>query len=720
MKIASVFILLFIFITPLFSDNIPSIDSLKAVLKTSDNKALTCRKLSDLYAAVHPDSSLLYAEMAYELAEKEGNLNIQADALCQIGDYHYDQGELDEALTYFEQALSIDTKTGNDTSIASDLNLIGTVYEGKSEYDKALEYYNKSLDINKKIDCKPGLANNYNNIGMIYYNWGEFDEAIEHYKMAIELDSIIGRENTLAIDYNNLGLSYCYKGDYETAIVHFRRALFIDRKIGNETALSPFLNNIGLVYYYWDKTDSALFYFQEAVNLSERLGNLKDVVTFKTNIGAIYVFKLGNYYKGFKMFDECRDICIANDYKHLLQTVYGSYYKAHLKREDYKSALEYYKLYTSTRDSIFDDESRKTMDKFRAKYETEKKEKEIEILKRDQEIKTMSIKKRNIIIYANTAGIILVLIFGIVIFRAYRQKKKAFLVIKEQKEQIEEKNEELNQQNEEIAAQRDEIVRQKNQLEFQNQQITDSIHYAKRIQKAVLPPEEYVNKSLPEHFILFIPRDIVSGDFYWAKSRGDDMIIAAADCTGHGVPGAFMSMLGVAFLNEIISRETILNAGLVLDMLKAQVIKSLHQTGKEGESQDGMDIALCIINEKHRKMQFAGANNPLWIVRLGELTEVSPDKMPIGIFDRAKGFFSCHDIPLQSGDQLYIFSDGFQDQFGGPKERKFGKGRMQEKLTEISTINADQQKEIMKNLFYEWKGEQKQMDDVLLIGIKIT
>ena len=263
----------------------------------------------------------------------------------------------------------------------------------------------------------------------------------------------------------------------------------------------------------------------------------------------------------------------------------------------------------------------------------------------------------------------------------------------------------------------EEIARQK-------EKITDSIHYAKKIQTAVLPPNEFLKKLLPEHFIMFRPKDIVSGDFYWALKKGDKILIAAADCTGHGVPGGFMSMLGMTFLNEItgkLSPEE-LNAGHILTELRDSVKSSLRQTGKEGEAKDGMDIALCIIDQKTNFMQFAGANNPLFVVRNGleqEIIDIKADDMPIGIFYHEKESFTNHTLQLQKDDTCYIFSDGYADQFGGKKGRKLMLSRFKKMLAVTSDRPLLVQKEYIEKKFDIWKGKNRQIDDILVIGIRI-
>jgi serine phosphatase RsbU (regulator of sigma subunit) len=262
------------------------------------------------------------------------------------------------------------------------------------------------------------------------------------------------------------------------------------------------------------------------------------------------------------------------------------------------------------------------------------------------------------------------------------------------------------------------IKRQKDEIELQKQEIMDSILYAQRIQKAVLPSSDEIRKILPENFILFLPRDIVSGDFYWMTRKDDYSVIAAVDCTGHGVPGAFMSMLGVSFLNEIVNQLKELKANLILEQLRKLVKTTLSQS-YDAETKDGMDIALCIINNKTRQLQYSGAFNPLYLIRNNNLTEIKGDRMPIGIYGYTETEFVNNEMQLQKHDCLYIFSDGYSDQFGGTNGKKLLTKNLKEILLNIHTKPMQSQKEILYETFHQWRGNYKQIDDVLIIGLRI-
>jgi len=265
-----------------------------------------------------------------------------------------------------------------------------------------------------------------------------------------------------------------------------------------------------------------------------------------------------------------------------------------------------------------------------------------------------------------------------------------------------------------------ERVKQQEKILEQKKNITKSIEYASRIQNAVLPAIDLVNYVLPENFIIFKPRDIVSGDFYWMSEKDNKAIIAAADCTGHGVPGAFMSMLGISFLNDIVNKQAVLRADEILNQLRESVKITLSQTGKEGEAKDGMDMALCILDFENYTMQYAGAYNPLYLYRNNELIETKADKMPISIYVKEKESFTNHELKMEVGDTYYIFSDGYVDQFGGDKGHKFKSSNMKQLLLEIHSKPMDEQKEVLNNTFESWKGHEDQVDDILVMGFRIT
>jgi serine phosphatase RsbU (regulator of sigma subunit) len=303
--------------------------------------------------------------------------------------------------------------------------------------------------------------------------------------------------------------------------------------------------------------------------------------------------------------------------------------------------------------------------------------------------------------------------------------EKNVKMLHEKNEKITIQRDKIEVQRDEIEAQRDLVTKQKDKILEHKQSITDSIQYASRIQTAILPPDEVIKYLLPKHFILYKPRDIVSGDFYWLTHRQGEIIIVVADCTGHGVPGAFMSMLGSAFLKDVVNSSNILQANQILNDLREKIILSLRQTGQTGEAKDGMDISLCIINTERMRLQYAGAYQPLFLIRKGTLKEIKADKMPIGISSKAGKSFTNNEIKIFKNDSLYLFSDGYVDQFGGENGKKFLSIRFKQLLIDIQDNIMFDQKELLDQNINEWMGltglykKYDQIDDITVLGIKI-
>jgi len=283
------------------------------------------------------------------------------------------------------------------------------------------------------------------------------------------------------------------------------------------------------------------------------------------------------------------------------------------------------------------------------------------------------------------------------IFIKNRERK-----LQEEKRILEQK---VTERTAEIEAQKETLAEQNVEIAEQNQNIKDSIHYAQRIQEAILPPIEAIDEVVDEFFVLWRPRDIVSGDYYWSTRLDDITIIVAADCTGHGVPGAFMSMLGIAFLNEIVNKEGITEPNKILDRLREQIINQLHQTGEEGESKDGMDVSLYVIDHVKMKLKFSGAYNPLFIIRNKELIQLKANRMPIGYYIKLDQSFNIEEFDLQKGDCLYNSSDGYPDQFGGPDGRKFMTKRFKQLLLDIHKKPMNEQHDILDTTIDEWRGD---------------
>jgi serine phosphatase RsbU (regulator of sigma subunit) len=262
------------------------------------------------------------------------------------------------------------------------------------------------------------------------------------------------------------------------------------------------------------------------------------------------------------------------------------------------------------------------------------------------------------------------------------------------------------------------VIQRTRQIEEQKREITDSIHYASRIQSALLPPGQHLDRYLPSYFILNKPRDIVSGDYYWVSCKDNRLVVAVADCTGHGVPGAFMSVLGIAYLNEIINKSDTLSANEILNELSCLIIESLHQTGREDETRDGIEMALCVVDLDRKELQYAGAFRPLYLVRNKELKEFKGDNMPVGIYENESASFSNKELQFKENDIIYLFSDGFVDQLGGPERKRFRTGRFKQLLLDIHLRPLDEQKALLEKAYEDWRQDIEQIDDIMVMGIR--
>ena len=429
---------------------------------------------------------------------------------------------------------------------------------------------------------------------------------------------------------------------------------------------------------------------EKALELNQTVNDKSANARIYLWLGQVY-FAFENYTMAKEYLNKALDLALETNTKESTMYVYNYMSQVYEKQNNYVEALRYHKLYTNLVDTINQERRQKAIMDMQVKYETEATEKENALLVAESEQADAKLRQTRLILIITIFAIGIFILMMIQLIRQNNLKRKA---------------------NNELALKNDLITEQK-------KEITDSIQYASRIQNAMLPPGDYVDKLLPERFIIYMPRDIVSGDYYYITEKEDRIILVVADCTGHGVPGAFMSMLGIAYLNEIISKYAELHTDEILGELRSHVIKSLHQTGKEGESQDGMDLALYILDPETRKLEFSGANNSLLIFRNGEMLEWKADKMPIGIHTRYKEPFTRHNIDLKKGDMIYTFSDGYPDQFGGRSHKKFMIKNFKRMLQEIHMKTPAEQKKIMENTLNERMADTEQIDDILVVGVRI-
>ncbi|MEA2040971.1 MAG: tetratricopeptide repeat protein [Bacteroidota bacterium] len=622
---------------------------------------------------------------------------------------------------------------------------------------EASKYGKLAIEFSKKYKNYSELAKAYSYTGVAYRNAGNFEQALEHYKLGLN----VAQEHKLTEQqgYANINFAnwYIYSGENDEALKHLSKAEKIGTQLNNKEMLAYCKLNIGRVYIELEQPEKANEYLKKALQIRKETKNKFGLSVCLKYIGDSYLLKkdqdkaLENYNLAYESADRKFDKDLLADILQERAAIYlsdGQPDRAEKEaklglnealqtqspiriRESYEllsdiyktlnklpEALKYNELAKTYTDSFYISQLADKITNIEFKKKQETSETKITDLQKDNNLINSRFKSER-----NKSWVLLVIIFLSLIlvisfYVNYIQKKSAHRTEKEKNKLISEQNEELSQQNEEISAQRDKIMLQKSAIEKHQNQIKNSIIYAERIQNAAFPKMKYINSLIPYNFILFMPRDVVSGDFYYFNRNGKYLIASAVDCTGHGVPGAFVSMLGISLLNEITENKKISEPNIILEKLRTNIKYSLQQSSDSNSQNDGMDMALSVINTETLELEFAGANNPVYIIRNHELTELAGTFNPVGNYFREKPF-KKEVYQLRKDDTLYMFSDGYADQFGGEYDRKFLSSRLKETLLSIQKYPMSIQKNLLKKKFEEWKGQQKQIDDVLIIGIKI-
>ncbi len=596
----------------------------------------------------------------------------------------------DSALNYEKKALILARKLKSEKRIAVSVNHLGVIYWIKGEYPKAIENTFEALEIYQKLNKPKEVSDEYTNLSLIYAMTKNFTKATNYALKSIKIREELNDSSLIATAYQNLGYVYFQAGFKEKATENFIKCASYQENSSNKADLAATYLNIGALFQEQNKYEMALGYYRKSLLINKELNDKLGQHNLYSNMAELYEIKK-DFAKAKIYLDSALAVTSELQSKKATADLYLKYSDWHEQQKQFEKSLEYFKLATAIRDSLSDVERNKQAEEAQAKYETTEKDKEIQLLNKDKDLQNIALEKQTTQRNAFIIGFVLVLALVVFVYRGYREKKKDNIIIESQKTLVEEKNKD----------------------------ITDSINYAKRIQEAILPSMELKNYLFPSSFVLFHPRDIVSGDFFWFAEKKGKKIIAAVDCTGHGVPGAFMSMIGTAFLNEIVNGKDIVKPSKILDNLRERIIVSLKQNGIGGENRDGMDIGLLCFDENNSTVEFAGANNPLWIISDGKLTEIKGTKQPIGFYEGPLTPFSQHSIQLKKGDTLFLLTDGYADQFGGAKGKKFKYSQLQNLLLAEQNETMPKLEEKLRTTFQEWKGDLEQIDDVLLIGIRV-
>lgn len=681
-------------------------DSLENALKSLGEDSSRVKTLNQLIGILRnsdPEKALRYGNEALRIARQKNYKAGQVASCHALSTVYSALTEYKKAYCYIDTAMKLNRDPVIEKELGNSYHLLGIYYDISGELDKSIEYHLKALAIRERSNDKRSVAVTSGNIGGVYRQQNDFAKALEYGIKAQNIYKELGDKKGLATALINLGLVYFYKEDYAAAEESAKKAIDACLEINLLNGLGYSYNNLANVYNAQKKFDLALEYYQKSLEVKEKIGDKQGISATLGNIGSVYGEMKRhkdaiNY--SLQSLKIARELGSAKEIRYALENLAESYYQ----EKDYQKAYDYRTSYSNLKDSMFNEEKVKQFTEMQTKYETEKKDNEINLLNKDKELQAADLKQQRIVSYSVIVGLVLVLGLAFFIFKGYREKQKA---------------------NKLLALQNKDIQHKKEIIEEKNKDITDSINYARRIQRALLTPDRHFNECFGEYFILYKPKDIVSGDFYWSVRSGNEILLATADCTGHGVPGAFMSMIGISMLNEIVIEKQVKEPHLVLNMLREGIMRALasdtHTTNGSAlsEVRDGMDMSLCRFNLAKNTLEFAAANNSVYTLRQGAITEHKADKFPVGKHSSGLLPFTPQCIELQKGDVVYTLTDGYADQFGGEKGKKFKYKQLEDLFVDIHRKPMPEQKSILEHTFESWRGDLQQIDDVLIIGIRV-
>ena len=689
------------------------IDSLKNLCNS--NTEISREKLKNLhdlaweYNYVNIDSARKYGEVHLNMAQRFGDIEAIGNAHNLLGIIEKNSGMFEKAIPHLHRALTLFIKVGNKDGMASIYNNMGSAYYFLGNYEKGLVYYYNSLKMSTESNDSVSMAKANSNIANIYYMQGKYEKAKRY---ALQALSIKERQKTkgsgIAGTLNNLAAICEALQDTNGAVNYYRSALSNYLITNNKQGLATIYLNLGsLMSVRAQAFNAAKNYIDSAMILFLEQGDKENLSMALVHKGQLYLLKR-NYKMAEASLNEALQLSLLTKSLATRREIYHNFAKLYEERKIFDKAYFYHKKFISLKDSLLNENINAQLADAEVKYDTYKKENEIAKLNHQKELSELRMKdKESQISRAYFLGGALALLVLVVLASALFYRKELI-----QKKEL---NFKLTQINREISE-------HKKVIEDKNKDIMDSISYAKRIQDALLTEEIFHSELIPRHFILHKPKDILSGDFFWSSEKGNYWYIAVADCTGHGIPGAMMSMLGIAYLNEILSTRDEISPGEMLNALQAKTIKEFSKSQTIEAIKEGMDISLLRFDLRSKQLEWAGANKPLWILKSKDNSnaciQFEPQKFPIG-FNANDVRFINHSIELEKGMCIYTFTDGYADQFGGPKGKKYKYGQLQAKLNHIKDFDTELQKESLDIEINRWMQGFEQIDDMLLIGIKV-
>lgn len=747
-------------------------DTLKLInqLPTADPAQKVTLMLQISWAQRNSNTSRSYywAEQALHAAQKQSISELTAECYFSLGYLEYLSNNFDPALNHLQRALKLYQRVGVKASQAKALNRIGNVYQLKGSYRDALSAYNHSLILGNEIADTVEIARSLTNISSVYRLFGRYTDALGLSLQALDLYEKTKDNEGIAWTALNIARLFRISNEPEKAFEYLDKSLRGYKKLNNgkgdlngiilcmseQAAINLMLGKIdlafqqnlhvyianvasgnehgvamakginGIILYKLGRYAKAEQNIVQALEIKQRIGDSLDLAMLYRYLGLVKI-KQKRAKEAISYLDKADKIALKQNLKQDLKNIYLGQTLAYSMAGNLDEAIRKYVAFSSLRDSL----NRQQVTQMEEKYALEKQMKDKELQQQQLDAEQQSrLERQKIISIAVGAGLILALAFAFLLLKRNEEKRRSNLLLEQQ-------NREILNQKEEIEAQHEITTQQRDKIAGQQKVITDSIRYAGRIQTVMLPDQQALSRVFADHFILYRPKSFVSGDFYWISEQEDYCLFSAADCTGHGVPGAFMSLLGISSLNELVARNQLTDPSAILNLMRDTIVETLHQTGSAHDPLDGIDMALCSYHKKSRMLSFSGAYNSILIARKADgpipfetanliteyegvnLWELKGQKMPIGFHPLMGRPFITATTQILPGDKIYLMSDGYGDQMGGPKGNKFLQNNLKKYIAEIQQLPLAIQNENLDNALQTWMGHYKQVDDILIMGI---
>ncbi|MES2837631.1 MAG: tetratricopeptide repeat protein [Bacteroidota bacterium] len=634
----------------------------------------------------------------YEIAKNVTNYKDIARALYHIGVYYNTKNDYNKSLNFGLLALALREQLKDTADITSSLSMVGQIYKTNYKFTDGLKYYLKSARFAELTKDSAAQYSAYINLGTLYQNSSDNDKALQFYIKALRINEVDNDENGFAICYSKLGSAYAQAGNYDSSYYYTYKAYEIHVKNNEKGGLLNSQQKLGGILFEKKEYEKSLAFLDKALEIAlER----KDTL----NISSILSAKARNYF-GLKNYDEA--LKLLEYVKKIYPKNFGYLFLSNLNfrlseiyklNGDYTKAYEYFVLHKASLDSVAAQNDIKKQTELKLAYEFDQQQEIQRQIAHEKEIENQLVlkaEKKNQYFLMAFLALAIVIIF--IAIRNYNQKRKSNFKLEKQNVQLE---------------------FQKKLVEAKNREISDSINYAKHIQTACLPDVKQLNESFTDYYLVYKPKDVVSGDFFWSAKTDSHVFLAIADCTGHGVPGAIMSMIGSMLLNEIFYVKNIHSPEKILSELNRLIKLTLKQYNNPN-SRDGMDIAFCVWNTQSNEVLYAGANRPLYVLsEKGELREYKASKLSVGGNTDLHQEYELNKLYLQKGERVVLTTDGYPDQFGGDKDKKLNTKWFKEKIISVYNLNSEEQKQELTTFFENWKGTNEQTDDVLVFSFRV-